>query len=441
MNVVLEEIENCEVVLRVEVPAERVNVELKKITSAFMKEAKLPGFRPGKAPRSMIESKYGEQIKEELRSSLVRETLNEVIKEKKLRLLSVSDIEEITLSADHVLSYTATIVQIPNFELPNYENIQISLNEPQVTDEIFEVSLERLREPHASYTPVEGRGVEMGDFAVVSYECKLDGVPSKDVIPHIPSMLNQRTNFWIEMKEPFMMPGFLDEIVGMVAEETKTFSLTAPADFGFVDLQGKTVEFVLTLHSINTKTLPEWDEELAERIAPGKTLEEIRNLIRENLDTTAKNEFENQKRHLAMQSLLSQVSYPLPQTMVKAHMNSVLKNIVQENQARGISEEELRKHEGDLLKVAKDNAESSVRSRLLLMRIAEKENITVTQQELIMTVMELSQHYNIPMEKLLKDLRGNHTLGEIQDDIRARKAMDFIVSKLTVTPLATEAVA
>jgi trigger factor len=434
MNVVVEELDHCEILLRVDLPTERVDAEWKKITNSFAQQARLPGFRPGKAPRSMIESRYAKEIEEELKSSLVRTALGEAVREKKLEVLSVSKVEEVELGVDRTFRFAATVVIRPAFALPDYNNLNVTVDEPKVGEEEVTSMLDRLREPHANYNPIEGRGLVMGDYAVITYESKLDGQALKEALPSSPPMLQGRSNFWVEMKTESFLPRFCEELVGLETGQSKTFTLTLPPDFPHEELAGKSLEFAVTLEAINEKVLPEWDDELAGKIAPGKSLDEVRSLVKENLQDVAQRQLEQSKRSQALNALMAQVTCHLPRQMIQQQTMQILQDIVEENQGRGVSEDELREHQDELVGSARQSAEQRVRGRFILLRIAEQEKIKVEDQEVLTAIMEMSTRFQIPVKKLVKDLQRRDAIGGIREDILARKAMDLLAGKVVVRP-------
>jgi trigger factor len=434
MNVVLEELPNCEVSLRVEVPAERVDVAWKTVSQEFQRHAKLPGFRPGKTPAQLIETKFAREIRGEVLDRLLKETLNEALREKKVRVLGVAQVDGPDLGADRVLRYTATIITEPDFALPEYDSIEVELAEPVVGDAQIAEAFDRLREPHADFSPVEGRGLAMGDYAVLTYASFLDGQPLAEAIPAAPPLLAGRQNFWLEIKDNAFLPGFIDQLLGLSPEAEKEFTLELPEDFPLESVRGKSLAFKVTLHEINAKSLPEWSEELAEKIYPGKSVEELREFVASNLKDSAQREFEQQKRNAAMAALRSRISCPLPARLVNQEMSSIMRDIVADNQQRGIPDEELRSHENEIMGAARQGAEERIRGRFLLLRIAEKEKLQVSEQDLTMEIMSLSQSYNIPVKKLVADIWKKNAITSLQENILINKAVAFLAGKVKVVP-------
>ncbi len=441
MNVVLDPQPNCIINLQVELPSDRVTREWESVAKEFQRHAKIPGFRPGKAPQSLIDTRFAKDIKDELQNKLLRESLNEAIKQKNLRVLTVSKVEDVQIDENKTMRFRASVVTAPDFELPDYSSIPVEAAKRAVGDEDVEKWLEQLREPHASFEAVEGRALAMGDYAVMTYEGKVDDKPMSETIPSAPAQLQGRRNAWIFMDEGTLVPGFAKAVEGLSIGEERSFTLDVPADFPLAALQGKTVAYAVTLHGINSKTLPPFDDALADKIEPGKTLEALRNDIREHLEKLAESQFETAKRNGAVKHLLDQVQCELPEHAVEREVSSILRDIVTENQVRGVSDDELRQHQDELIGVAQQSARDRVRANFVLLRIAEKEKLTASETDLVMAVSEMSHRYEIPMKKLIKDIQARDGFGPLREQILMGKALDLVAGNVTVREPSAPAVA
>ncbi len=432
MNVVVETKPNCLATLHVELPPERVEKEWLAVAKQFQKLAKIPGYRPGKAPQALVEKKFSADIREELTNKLLRQAMNEAIEEKKLRVISVSKVDDVKIDPDKSMRFTATVVTSPDFELPDYSNIELELAKHEVTDADVEQALTSIAEQHADFETIEGRALAMDDFAILSYAAIVDGKPIAEVIADVPPLLAGKPNWWIRMAPGTLAPGFCDALVGLTVDETREFDIPIPEDFPYEPVRGRTLHYTSTLHEIRVRVLPPLDDDLAAKIEAGKTMDEIRERVRTELGRQAENQFESGKRSGAIQFLLRSVTCDLPQQMVNNEMTGILREIVQENQVRGVSDEELKAHEDEIMGAAKQSAAERVRSTFLLLRIAEKEGIQATDQDLAFHVTQLAARYEIPVQKMVKDLQRRNAFGNIREQILAGKALDLIASNVTV---------
>ncbi len=432
MNVVCDPQPNCVVNLQIELPADQVTREWLAISKDFQRQARLPGYRPGKAPQALIDTRYAREIRSEVEKKLINSSLNEAVKQRNLRVLSVADVTDIELGDDKTMRFRASVVTEPEFELPDYSAIAVDAVRREVTDADVEKWIEQFREPHATYDPVEGRPLAMGDYAVLTYEGKIGDQLLSDILPKAPVQLHGRRNAWVLMDKGTLVPGFAEAIEGMSVNDERAFTLDVPDSFPLAELRGSKISYTATLHGINTRKLPPLDDALADKLDPGKTMDAIRSEMRDRLEKLADQEFDSAKRNGAIKHLLAGLQCELPAHALTEEVNAVLRDIVQENQGRGVSDDELRSHHDELVGVAQQTARDRVRANFLLLRIAGKEKIEVTNTDLLMAVSEMSRRHEIPVKKLISSLKARDGFGPIRDQILMGKALDLVTANVTV---------
>ena len=434
MNVVVEPLPNCLATLRVEVEPERIAKAKEQLIADFGQQAKIPGYRPGKAPRAVIERKFKKQIREELEGKLLRESAREAIQQKNLRVLQIANVEDVQLEDDKGLSFTATVVTHPEFELPEYGSIPLEVKSAEVTEAEIDESIANLREQAADFVDLtEDRGAQMDDFIVVDYEGTIDGKPVHELFPKAGKPLSGNQDFWIRMTDEAFFPGFCAQLVGARPGESQEFDIQVPADFPVEGMPGTPIHYKVTIKALKQKVLPELDDAFASSVAKGKTLTELREMAREELGRQKATENETSKRSQVMRHILSKVECELPQNMVRTETQRILNDIVRENQSRGVADEVLRENEKELVGVASQNARERLKGTFVLMRIAEKEGIRVTREELFGRVATLAQRYEMSFEKMLKELEKRNGLDQINEEILTGKTLDFLISKASVT--------
>ncbi len=432
MNVEVETLPNCVTSIRVEVPPDRVAGEWERISREFRTQARVPGFRPGKVPADVIEKRFEKEIREELTRKLLNETTREVIRERKLRVLSVSDVQDLELDADRTMRFTATLITAPEFELPEYKGISVTLPAVEVTDGDVETALEALRERHAEYPDAGDRGAVPGDFAVIDYTGSIDGQPVGEGFPGAGKFLASNTGFWLRLSEDAFLPGFTAQIEGMRSGDERTVTVDLPADFAAKDLAGRRIEYQVTLKELRTQALPEVDDAFAAKIVQGKTLSEVREMVRTDLARDKETNVEREKQGQVMQRLLGQIECELPEGMLRSETQRILGDIVRENQERGIAEEVLQENKQELIAGASRGARDRLKGNFVLARIAEKEGIQVTKEDFQRRLSLMSTRYRMPAAKLLKELEKRNAIGSIEEEILLAKALDFVASNATV---------
>ncbi len=433
MNVVVEPLPNCLATLRVEVDPAKVSETRNAVAREFGQFAKIAGYRPGKAPLAVIERKYKKQIAEELEKKLLTESTRQAIAEQKLRVLQLANIEDVLISDDNRMSFTATVVTQPQFEVPQYKGIEIQTRATEVTEAEIDESIENLRDQASDFEDVaEDRGARMEDFIVVDYSGTIDGKPVHEVFPKAGKPLSGNTDFWIKMTEEAFFPGFCAALVDAKPGDKRVFEVEVPADFPVEGMSGQKIAYEVSLKAIKEKQLPELNDAFAESVVKGKTLEELRQMAREELGRQKISAAEGEKRNQVMKHLLSQVECELPQSMVRNETQRILSEIVKENQTRGVADEVLRENQKELLGAASQNARERLKGTFILVRIAEAEGIRVSKEEIFGRIATMAQRYEMPFEKMQKELEKRNALDEINEEILSAKVLDFLISNASV---------
>ena len=433
MNVTVEQLPNCLATLKIELPAAKVASTRDAIVGEYSKVAKLPGYRPGKAPRAVVERKYKKEIKEELERKLLGDSTRQAIAEQKLRVLQIANVEDVTFAEGQPLSFTATVVTQPEFELPIYKGLLVSLKDATVGDAEIEESIENLREQAADFTDVEGRGAQMEDFVVVDYTGTIDGKPVHEVFPKAGKPLSGNEDFWIRMTPEAFFPGYTANLVDAKVGDARKFEIEVPSDFPVPGMPGQKIAYEVVLKGIKQKVLPALDDEFANTVAKGKTLAELREMAREELGRQKKSQVETEKRNELMRQLLAGVECELPTNLVRQETQRILSDIVRENQERGVAEEVLKQNEKELVGAAAVNARDRIKGTFVLMRIAEKEGIKVTREELWGRVAGMAQKYEMTFEKMAKELEKRGAMDQIGEEILSAKVLDFLASNASVS--------
>jgi trigger factor len=432
MNVEVENLPNCLASLRVELPPERVTKEWNDVVKGFQEVARIRGFRPGKAPQNVVESKFRKEIQEELTRKLVNESTKEAIREKGLRVLSVSNVEDVEFTPERSMRFTATVITSPQFELPEYKGIPVKVPPLAVSDPEVETALERLRERHATFTEQTEGAFEMGGFGVIDFETTVDGQPLLEAIPDAPKRLGSGKDFWVKLQEDSLLPGFGAAVVGMQIGERREFELKPPEDFPVKPLQDRVIHFQVELKALKQMELPELNDEFAAQIAPGVSLDQLRGQLQERLTEQKTEEIERAKRNQIVDYLTQRVECELPQSYVKDETRRIMSEIVEQNQLRGVSEDALRESGKEIMNVASRSAKDRLKASFILTRIGEVEKIEVSGPELKRRVESLAAQHGMAYEKAMSELDKKGAIPQLVDEIQVGKVLDFLTSNANV---------
>ena len=432
MNVQLENLPNCITTMRIELPADKVSKLRDAITGEYATYAKLPGYRPGKAPRAVVQAKYKKEIREELEKRALSDACRDAIAENKLRVLSVSNVEDVELGADDTFRFTATLVTAPAFELPSYKNLAVQLPSADVTDSDVDEGLERLREQGADFKDVTDRALQMEDFAVISYTGTIEGKPVHEAVAGANQMLSEKTDFWIKLTSEAFFPGFAEQLVGANIGDVREFDITVPADFAMKNLAEKTIHYSVSVTGLKEKVLPALDDAFADNLVSGKTLAELREMVKSDLSSRKVHEREQAKREQIMKDLLGLVECELPEDMVRTETQRLLSEVVRENKSRGVTDEMIQENLQDLVASAGESARDRLKGTFILRRIADAEKISVSREEFERRLAMMAPRYNMPVEKLRKQLEQAGMLDQLAEDILTAKVLDFLSSSVSV---------
>src|SRR5436853_5621112 len=239
MKVQVEEKPESISTLKIELPADEVSKEWDTIANSFAKFAKIPGYRPGKAPRAVVDKRFRKEIQEEVTKKLVSKSYREAVEQKKLRVASLTNLEEVHFGEDKSMRFQATVVTAPEFKLPNYKNIPVELPDTKVTGAEIDATLERLRDQTADFVDVPERAAQMGDFVVIAFEGTIEGKPISEVAPQASKNLHGGKKFWLHVAADNFLPKFPEQIIGQKRGETRTAVVDLPVACLGKELAGK----------------------------------------------------------------------------------------------------------------------------------------------------------------------------------------------------------
>ncbi len=423
MNVTVENLAPCKKLVRVEVEAQKVDEAFDKVTKDFQRQASLPGFRPGKAPRDMVLRKYGKDIEGEVKNQLLSDSYRKAVEEQKLDVLGHPDIEEIQFSRGQSFQFAATVETSPEFELPEYKGIPVKREARAVTDEDVARALEALRQPRTTFNKVE-RPAQTGDIVVVNYTGTCEGKPITEIAPTAKGLTEQK-NFWVEIGAKAFIPGFDDQLLGAAAGEKRTVNVDFPADFVTPQLAGKKGLYEAEVVEVKEKVLPAIDDAFALQYG-AENLEKLRAGVRRDLENELSYKLNRDVRNQLIRSLLNRVNFELPETAVEHETRNVVYDLVQENAKRGVPRETIEQQKEQIYSAAAQGAKERVKVNFLLQKIAEKEDIKVSQEEIAQRINHLAGIYQIPADKFLKDLQKRNGLIEVYDQIMNEKVLELL---------------
>ncbi len=440
MNIVVEKQPKCVATLRVEIPAEKVNGQRDQIVKGYASKARVQGFRPGKAPRAIVEKRFQKEITEELNGVLFNEAYDEAMKQESLNVLDFGVPEDVTTLPNGNITFVSKLTLAPEVKLPDYKGVNVTVPPLAVPDEEIEAQLTALQERFAEFNDIEGRAAEMGDFAVIDYTSTVDGKPTEEFLGKSAGYLSGREGFWVRLDEKAFLQGFTPQLVGMNNGDTREITVTLPDDFPVEDLRNQEITFQTTVKELKTAVLPALDDEMANRLAPGKTMEEIKEIIRENMAGERKRKIDDMKVNQIVAHFNAQVDFELPEELVTQETQSQADAMVKRGVQSGMSEGEIESQQSEIFANAGSQAVSNLRTNFILQEIARVEKIGVTDAELVNHLVQIANSRKVAPKKFIKDMQRANRIPNIRSSMAIGKTIDFLVehanvAESTETPL------
>ncbi len=398
--------------LEIEVPAEQVDETFRSVRRAYARRAAIPGFRKGHAPESVIEKRFSGEIREDVLERLLPEALASAVEEKKLAVLGRPRIEELTWEPPGPIRFTAKLDLKPPVDPGPHRGIPVHDISIEPAEEEIARLIDRLREGHAEFHPLEGRPAAAGDFAVVD----VAGTFVEILEPGQNPRTFRDEKLTLEVGHADSMPEINDALAGAVPGETRRFRKSFPDDFPNEQFRGKTVDYAVTLVALKEKKLPEFNDDLARLIGENETAAGIREKIAHSLRHDKELERRRRMRREILDVLLSRTSVPAPEVLVDAETHAALRDYARYLEAGGANPKE-----ADWAKLREDarpGAERRVREYLILDEIARREQITVTDTELDAEIKRAAARRGVEPGQLREQMAAADGLESLRDEIR-----------------------
>jgi trigger factor len=434
VNVQLSTVSDTRKSLVVTLEKAEVDTEHQAVVGEYVRLARLPGFRPGRAPAAMVAKRFAKEIAEEFKQKVVSKAYKEAMEKEKLDVLNVVKVEEGTIEPGTPAAITVTVDVRPDFALPEYVGLPTKVPPSDPTDAEIDGVIESLRSEGADFKPAD-RPASKGDYVKLSYEGSVAGKPiaeiagDKQLYAKVPQTWEE-----VEGANEGIIPGLGKQLAGTAKGEKRTVSITFPADFQPVPaLAGKTADYALEIQEVRERVLPALDAAFF-KAHQADDLEGLRSQVRSNLKLRNEHRNRTAQRSQVTQALADKASFQPPDSLVDAETQGVLRQFIEENMRRGIPAEQFEKDKKELVEGARKAAVNRVKVELILAKIAEAEKIDVTERDIDLYIRREAARSNQRPDKLAKELsRDRNALRSVHQAIIFDKSVDFLVSKATLT--------
>lgn len=422
MKVEIEQLGPIRKKMSVALPPELVDREVEKAYLKLQQEIRLKGFRPGKAPRALLQRYFKAQVEEDVISALVQDSYPRALDENKMLPVSQPVIEKGVLEKGKEFSYTASFEIKPVLDVQGYQGLQLEKEKLSITEQDIEQQLKNLQDNHATLKAVEGREARAGDCVVIDYEGSIEGKPfaGSSLKDHL-----------LEIAPESFLPGFSEQLTGLEAGQEKAFALAMPAGYARDDLAGKTIDFKVQLREIKEKILPALDDEFARDLGAYADLADLKEKIRASLTAQRQQQIETGLREKIAGTLIEKNPVEVPPAMIEQQIRNMIVSMQQRLYSQGVNFENFPYSIEKLSEIYREPAEKQVRTSLLLEAIAGKENITVSEENLENRYGEIAQSLNQEPAAVRKSIEPELIKAQLLEE----KAIDFIIAHATVTEI------
>jgi trigger factor len=419
----------CRRELELEIPAEEVTKASERVAKELARVARVPGFRPGKAPVSLIKRRFADDIKGEVLQSLVPEHVEKAVAEQKLTPVSRPQVDKLDYSDGQPLKFRAVFEVLPEFELGNYKGLEIEVPAMEITDEDVNKALEETRERAAAFAPVEGRPAQDGDYA----QLKLVGTPkgggdslnAESVLCHIGAE---------ETMEPFNQ-----NLRGANIGEHKSFDVDYPADYPDAKLAGKTYSYSVDVTGLKIKKLPELNDDFAKDVSDSTTLDELKKKVRDGLEHERDHRQKDLQRERIIGELVKTHDFPVPESLVEQQMDVRLERVVRSLAQQGVDPRAVNVDWVTLRRRQEERAKEDVKAELIIDRIATAESIETAAADMQKELEHLASHSGESAEAIEARLTKQGTLDRMKAKLRSDKTLDWLAQNAKIRQTAAAA--
>lgn len=422
-------VEGCKHALDITIPVAEVDKETERAVADIQKKVRLPGFRPGKAPLSIVKTRFAGDVRQEVLEKLIPRYFGAAVEKEHLQVVGRPEYTDLHYHTGEPITFKAKFEVAPVFDLGEYRGISVIYTEPEVTDADIDERLEQVRGQKAEFVNEEPRPLASGDYAMISLE-SLSGVAEKV----------SQDELSLKLGDDSTLPAFTENLVGASPDETREFEVTYPEDYERKQLAGRTVKFRATVKAVRRKELPELNDEFAKDLGDFKTLDELKDQIRKNILREREHRAQEEAKHQLLDKLVDAHDFAVPDAYIDQQIKTNVENQLRSLVAQGMDTKDLKLDWQKVRETQKDRAERDVKASLLLDKIGEREAIGATQEEVDREVQRIARQQREAVAITRAKLQKDGMIGRIAANIRTDKTLSFLFeqSRKEATPAPVE---
>jgi trigger factor len=414
----------CTRELVLDVPADEVAKAFRSVTNNYKKYARIPGFRPGKTPDSVVRRRFNDEIRKEVVDTLLPERFNQAVREQNVRPVGQPQVTELKLEEGSPLHVKAVFEYVPDFSIDGYQNVTVEKPSTEITEEEFQQEIERLRDSRATMEPVEeDRPLADGDWAQITYKGQIEG--DSEAAPV------EGQDALVEIGGKDTVEAFTTALRGAKAGQELKAEVIYPAEYSEPRLAGKTVTYEVQVKAIKKRTLPDLNDDFAKEMGTYETYADLETRVREYVANRKKRSVEGEAKDKLFAALAEKFTFPVPESLVQEQIDTRLERGLRALAAQGMNPEQMRKLDfGRLRGAQRDSALAEVKTSLILDRIAVAENLTVSDEELEQELQLAAMQSGESLDALKVRLTQDGGLARIREQLRREKTASWLYEKL-----------
>jgi trigger factor len=413
-------VEGCKHELEISIPVEAITEETGKATEKVRQKVHLKGFRAGKAPSSMVSKLYSGQIRQEVLEALVPKYFDKRIQDEQLKVVGSPNFKDVHFHEGQPLTFKAEFEVYPELELAEYRGVEIEYKDPDVNDEDVSARIDEIRDSKAQFVNEDPRALQSGDYAVVSLESTAgadEPIRSDEV--------------QVLLGGPETMAGFTENLVGASPGDEKDFDVTYPEDYGREQLAGKTVTFHVEVKGLRRKELPELNDDFAQDMGDFRTLDEFRGAVRKSLVARREAEAQRAAKDAIVDKLVDANEFPVPEAFVNRQIENRVENRLHSLAEQGVDPKSFKLDWEKIREAQKPQALREVKASLIMTKVAEKESIYATQDEVDQEINRIAAQQKQPLAVMRRKLGEDGSINRIVSHIQTEKTLNFLFEHAT----------
>lgn len=431
MNVNIENSDGCRRVIGISVPADDARNDYDKIVNAFIKNAKVSGFRQGRAPLALVEKRYSKAIIQETKDRLIPRFYNEALEQEKITPVAVVDVQDVEFSRDEGLTFKVIIDVAPEFKLPKYKKISLKRESTAVTDDDVEKTLQDILKRFSRFEDSEGKPAASGDMVQIDYSATSDGKPLGEVANDA-SDISKGEEFWVPTGESEFVPGLNAALEGASIGDSLKVDVEFPEDYHVKSVAGLKAEYSVEVKGIRVNTPPELDEEFLKRFDV-ESEDALRARIRKDLEEAAEAKENGRLKEEISKFLIEKTKIEVPLSLVNRETHSLVSDMLERVSRQGASRDMIEQHRNEIFESASNSALHRVKLSYIINAICEQEEIKVEDADVEKQLESIAQRYGMPVERIRPELeKQDEGLRNMRTDVLGSKVMDFLMENAKI---------